>query len=479
VLWLALHFPLLPLEALPLRQSPSAVVAGGRVLAVDPVAAAAGVEAGQKRSTALGLAPRLRLFERDAAHEAAALEHLACWGGRFTPSVVVALPDGLLLEVAGCRRLFGSLERLATMAAGECAMLGWSVTWAVAPTPLGARWLARAGYGGCIESSGELAAALADLPCGVPGWPAEMLARLEAFGIRQLGGLAGLPRSGLRRRLGGRVVDDWLRASGELPDPQAFHVFPERFAAGLDLPSRVEHAEALAFAGQRLLATLAGWLHARRLLIRACTLHLGHDDATTSVLDLRMGEPGADEGRLLRLLREHLGCLVLKAPVERLELLAEETFPLPGESASLFGGAAAGEGRSACLERLRARLGDAAVRSPGCIADHRPECATAEHDPLPDALPDPAPVGEVAAFRPLWLLPEPQPLAEQAGGPCWQGSLQLLSRPERLESGWWDSGEAGAAGDVRRDYFVARNPLGQWAWIFRDARGWFLHGLFA
>jgi protein ImuB len=32
---------------------------------------------------------------------------------------------------------------------------------------------------------------------------------------------------------------------------------------------------------------------------------------------------------------------------------------------------------------------------------------------------------------------------------------------------------------VQREYFVARNSQGQWAWIFRDAQGWFLHGLFA
>ena len=81
--------------------------------------------------------------------------------------------------------------------------------------------------------------------------------------------------------------------------------------------------------------------------------------------------------------------------------------------------------------------------------------------------------------RPLWLLPEPQALIERGGGPHWHGRLELLTRGERLESGWWDGGEAEAVGDVRRDYFVARNPLGQWAWIFRDARGWFLHGLFA
>jgi protein ImuB len=79
----------------------------------------------------------------------------------------------------------------------------------------------------------------------------------------------------------------------------------------------------------------------------------------------------------------------------------------------------------------------------------------------------------------LWLLHAPQPLAERADGPHWHGPLQLLTRGERLESGWWDAGEAGAAGDLQRDYFVARNPQGQWAWIFRDAAGWFLHGLFA
>ena len=81
--------------------------------------------------------------------------------------------------------------------------------------------------------------------------------------------------------------------------------------------------------------------------------------------------------------------------------------------------------------------------------------------------------------RPLWLLAAPQALVERSGAPHWHGPLQLMTRGERLESGWWDDGEAEAAGDIRRDYFVARNPAGQWAWIFRDAQGWYLHGLFA
>ena len=479
MLWLALHFPLLPLEALPLRRSPSAVVARGRVWACDQAAAAAGVAVGHKLSTALGLQPGLAVFERDATLERRTLESLACWAGRFTPTVSLAPPAGLLLEIGGCLRLFGGAPAIVNAVLAGCAEQAYSVAWAAAPTPLAARWLAQAGNGAIHPTPMAMQTALADLPCTVPDWPAEVPARLAAFGLRRLGDLVALPAAGLRRRIGNGPVDDLLRALGDLPDPQKPFVFPEKFAGDLELPARVEHAEALAFAGQRLLAALSGWLHARQLLARACTLHLTHDDGTCSALPLRPAEASADEGRFLRLLREHLGCLQLAAPVAALRLAADEMVARPGASAHLFDQAPAGEGAPACLERLRARLGESAVRTLARHADYRPECATREREIAVDF----ASAGpSTAAFtppRPLWLLPEPQALAERPDGPHWRGPLQLLTRGERLESGWWDAGEDGAAGDVQREYFVARNSQGQWVWVFRDAQGWFLHGLFA
>ena len=91
-----------------------------------------------------------------------------------------------------------------------------------------------------------------------------------------------------------------------------------------------------------------------------------------------------------------------------------------------------------------------------------------------------APAPDNARPRPLWLVTPPQPLAEVDGRPCRRGPLKLLTGPERIESGWWDSGEA--SGDIRRDYFIALSSDGCWLWIYRDARlpgGWFLHGLFS
>lgn len=478
MLWLALHFPLLPLEALAQSRSPSAVVARGRIVVCDAEAGAAGVLPGQKLSTALGLQPGLAVGERDAARETQALKALACWAGRYTPTVSLRPPDALLLEIGGCLRLFGGGQAIVDGVLAGCAGQAYSVGWAVAPTPLGALWLARAGAAVWLDTARALDEALAGLSWAIPGWPPEVLRRLESFGLRHLGDLAQLPAAGLRRRLGNGPVDDWLRARGELPDPQLAFVFPEHFAERLELPSRVEHAEALAFAGQRLFSSLSGWLHARQSLARACSLQLTHDDGTPSELPLRLGEPCADEGRFMRLLREHLSRLQLAAPVEAIALRVDEVVARSGDSAALFAAAPSGEGRVACLERLRARLGEGAVQVVGMSADHRPECATRLLDPQTVSAGGEMPAS-LAGRRPLWLLPVPEPLAEQAGAPRWHGPLQLLSPAERLESGWWDEGEAEASGDLRRDYFVARNPRGQWAWIFRDAQGWYLHGLFA
>jgi protein ImuB len=459
------------------------------------MAGQAGVSVGQKLSTALGLQPGLAVFKRAAVRETQALENLACWAGRFTPSVSLSMPAGLLMEIGGCRRLFGGAPAIVEAALAGCAAQDYSVAWAAAPTPLGACWLAQAARGAIYEPLAAMQAALADLPCDVPGWPVEVQDRLGSFGLKRLGDLRALHGAGLRRRIGNGPLDDMLRAWGEIPDPQKPFVFPETFVQNIELPARVEHAEALAFAGQRLFATLAGWLHGRQLLARVCTLQLTHDDGSRSALTLRLAEPAADEGRFLRLLREHLARLKLAAPVEALRLQADEVIAKPGASAHLFQQAVAGEGALACLEHLRARLGDGAVCTLAQRADHRPEQTTLAREvgagmaansgvasgakADSDLAPFSPSTATGAGTRPLWLLPEPQALAERADGPHWHGPLTLLTRAERLESGWWDAGEVGAPGDLRRDYFVARNPQGQWAWIFRDAQGWFLHGLFA
>jgi protein ImuB len=84
-----------------------------------------------------------------------------------------------------------------------------------------------------------------------------------------------------------------------------------------------------------------------------------------------------------------------------------------------------------------------------------------------------------APLRPTWLLEPPEPLASDAyGRPLHGGPLQLCSRAERIEAGWFDGGLA------RRDYHVALGSDQRLRWIYRERRagaaagGWFLHGWF-
>lgn len=451
------------------------MVTRGRIVVCDPAANAAGVEPGQRLSTALGLTPGLAIHERTEAREREALENLACWAGAFTPQVSLAAPATLLLEIGGCLRLFGGARAIVERAVAGCREQGYSVGWAMAPTALGATWLAWSDAGGICADLATTQAALAALPWSVPAWPEEAQERLRSFGLVSLGDLRRLPSAALRRRLGTQVLQELARAWGELPDPRPAFIFPERFTQGLELPARVEHAEALAFAAQRLFAALVGWLRGRQLAVRSCRLQLTHDDGRHSDVSLHLAEPSADEGRLCRLLREHLARLELLAPVAALCLLAEQVVARPGSDGLLFAQAPAGEGTLACLERLRGRLGESAVHVLGQQPDYRPEGASVARQPGDTVAPSAIPDGP----RPLWLLPVPQPLAEEGGRPVRHGPLQLRTRPERLESGWWDGGDPGGMGDVRRDYFVAGDTQGRSLWIFRDGTGWFLHGFFA
>jgi protein ImuB len=53
---------------------------------------------------------------------------------------------------------------------------------------------------------------------------------------------------------------------------------------------------------------------------------------------------------------------------------------------------------------------------------------------------------------------------------------RVLAGPERIESGWWDGG------DARRDYYIVLTREGQRAWAYLPAGahdGWMLHGWFA
>ncbi|HTY99924.1 MAG TPA: DNA polymerase Y family protein, partial [Rhodocyclaceae bacterium] len=277
----------------------------------------------------------------------------------------IAPPQALLLEIGGCARLFGGLERLKTLVAQGLTEQAIAAALAVAPTPQAALWLA--------EGGGD---ELDPLPVARLSWPGDTATRLDRFGLRTLGEIRRLPAAALGRRLGKEAMVMIGRAYGELPDPRPDFVFPLHFEMALELPATGENAAALLFAARRLTAALAGWLAARQAGLRECVLHIAHRGREATKLPLRFAAPTRDSGRLERVLRERLERLVLQAPAESLALAAARVESLAGRSGDLFDAGGAGEAMAALVERLRARLGEERIHGLGIVADHRPECAS-------------------------------------------------------------------------------------------------------
>jgi len=480
MLWLGIHLPALALEvftrasALP---GPLVVTAGHgraqRVYLCNAHAARRGIHAGMSVSAARALAQPLHTQPRNVQAERQALECLAGWAGQFTSLVSVEPPQALLLEIEASLRLFGGLNRLVQRIRKEVQAIGYSAGFAVAPTPLGALWLARAGGEHRVTVLPELAGVLGSLPLECMDLAPAQCALLSGLGIGRLGECLRLPRDGLARRLGPEFVSALDRALGRLPDPRTAYAAPPAFHHRITLPAAADDVQGLVFALAPLLRELCGFLAARALGVKSLRLELRHARVAATGLTLELVAPTREATHLLGLLRERLERLRLSQPVEEIALSSEVLCALASTGFDLFARACAGgEARAALVERLQARLGSRAVHCLEPVAEHRPECAwrfLAPDDSRGDCV-------SGIPGRPLWLLAEPVALELRDGRPCLDGLLTLESDRERIESGWWDGG------DVARDYYVARDGQGARLWIYREltgARRWLLHGIFA
>lgn len=509
MLWVALHLPALSLEAFAATLGasagdalPLALLDGHRVQAVNGCARRLGVEPGCRRATALALAPQLRFGTADASRDAQALRAVAHAALAFTPMVAIdeaaALPC-VLLEVQGSQRYFGGLAKLQQRLRAAVAPLKLSHRLASAPTAAGAALLARwrdgLALGAHATDPRALHALVDDAPAWLTGAGGEHGGALQGMGLHTIGALCRLPRSALARRFGEALLLDIDRIRGNAPDPRDPVVPEAAFEARLDLPMRADSSEQLLAAAAVLLARLVAWAQAQHARIGGFVVEMRHEPRHRADADLpdrtevavALAEASNDARHLHTLLRERLARTDLPAPTLELRLHGRELVRDVPPNGELFPApASAQQGLARLVERLQARLGPDRVQHPVSVDDHRPERATAWQPALPRPggrgaeRPPGAPVAAVAT-RPVWLLAQPQPLAERRSRPWLDGApLQLLAGPERIESGWWDGAPA------LRDYFIARAGDGALVWVYRarlptgdaGADGWFLHGRF-
>lgn len=429
----------------------------------------------------------------DESRRTEATSGLATWCLQFTPRVavieVLSESPAVVMEVEASVRLFGGKRRLVERVRDESADLGVrQISWA--PTSLAAVAFARVGKSnGFAKPIDQL---LDALPLETLTAVAAHRATLVRLGCQTLGQVRALPRGGLSRRFDAELLAALDQAYGLRAEAHTWIELPETFSAKLELMARVELAPAMLFGARRLMLQMSGWLSARHGGVTSFTLRWCHDAMRSKAagdggeMTVRTAQPTRDIEHLTRLLAEHLAKVHLLAPVGDLELLAVEVHSLEEKSRTLFPEPQqAGESLALVLERIAARLGPDRVLRPVVMEDHRIEWMS-HWQPAPEPRPR-KPNRSVDIPQPTFVLPEPLKLATRGERPLYQGLLQLLAGPHRIEGGWWDrtvvDGEQRTR-NVTRDYWVALSEHAGVLWVFQtrlanDQTAWFLHGVFA
>ena len=391
-----------------------------------------------------------------------ALKALAGWAGQFSSRVFLDTERQLLwLEIGSSLRYFGGLDALVARVASGLKALTLTATTAVAPTVEAAALLAQQPQAPPVLHLNELHAAIAVLPIAHLALLPAAIAGLQASGLCHVGELLTLPRDALARRWGLQVTDYLQRLLGERTDTRIPYRAPQSYHRRFDFAEPVQTVEGLLFPLRRILYELQGYLRGRDAALQALSVAFRHHDHADTALSLRTTDPQRDALRLFALLREKLERTQLPDAVMQIRLDVEHFVALRDTQLHLWDEEQHHDASWAeLLDKLRARLGDQAVRRLGLQNDHRPEkawCVQSEAASveLPPAFPD----------RPLWLL-TPRPVEHLP---------RLLGKPERIEAGWW-SGE-----DSSRDYYIAQTAEGSRWWLYREAATarWFLQGIWA
>lgn len=487
MLWIAVQFPLLPLEVQPgfLPGTSQAVQEKQHLLIVSPAAHADGIHAGMKVITAQALSDALDIFSRCNEAEQKALHVLARSLLFLTPAVSIACEDTLLLEISGSLKLFRGAEKIFDLLRQH--LDGGRHAWRLATghTPLSAELLLQqSGNNTRCDSQRinpehlqeETLRQLQHVPVSALTVDRKLARALAAPGFVTLGELLALPRSAQGKRYG-RAWLDWLeRLLGEKPDPRRPIDIPHRFHAETEFAEPVEQVQGLVFPAQRLLEKLDAFLNLHQLHSKAIRWHFHHGDTQVSRVLIRRASDQETANLWQELTRRHFEHLQLSAPVQKLALDCARPLPRRSAALSLFEQAWQRPSPATLLERLATlpALHTETLHAADC---HVPELAqqrlhALQVHPAPrttasDAHLDPF------ADTPLWLLDTPLALRQQHQQPLWRGArLELLPGGQWLHSHWWQQ-------SVARYYRIGRHPDGACCWLFQDnQQQWFLHGFF-
>ena len=444
--------------------------------------------------------PDLAVFSEDPAADRRLIETIAEWCQRYTPLVALDVPDGILLDIAGCAHLFGGEQNLLDDLTARIADFGFTLRAAIAST-IGAASAASRHSATAIVDAGAEREFLAPLPIAALRLSGDLVAALPRVGLKRIGDLIDLPRAPLTARFGPQLLRQLDRALGREPEPLQPRAPVAPYLAEQRFAEPIAREEDVLRVIEKLATRLEPMLERRGEGVRKIELVLFRTDGAVRRLAVATSRRMRDPAGIRALFRERLKHLAdaldpgFGFDLARLCVLVAE--PMAAAQIDLGANEHAAD-LDRLVDRLSARLGARRVTRIIAQDAHLPELATMRV-PAQSAVAGQNGWAAFRAFRfaadlaprPPRLLVKPEPIEAIAAVPDgppvrfrWRRALHEVvaaEGPERIECAWWTEDGGGT-----RDYFRVEDKSGCRFWLFRaglyraiPAPCWFLHGMFA
>jgi len=448
-----------------LRDKPVVVLQGAppltKVSAANATARELGVEPGMTKVQAeafSGIIWRWRSHAQETTAHTALLD--CAW--RISPCVedkrnsgkeAEELQDTVVLDIAGCEKLFGSPETIAGDLQRVAADVGFAANVAIAANPEAAICAARGFPGVTLIPPGEESRKLGTLPVTTLPMTPDFFATLARWGIRTCAEFAALPEIAIVERFGQEGRRWQLLAQGAEPRPLLATEPAPAFEECMELEFSVELLDPLLFVLNRLLEQLCVRLRMHVLAASEIRVILTlqknanssqGQEAPIHLRTLRLPLPAKESKFLLKLLKLDLEAHPPSAPVTAVRMVAVPTRPRTRQLGLYLPLSPEPEKLEVMLARIRSAVGEGRVGTPVLLDTHRPNAFRQNEFVLPETNERKTPTRHAAAAA-LRMYRPPLPAtvelhkAKPARIVCEGAQRRVLSHagPWRTKGDWW------------------------------------------
>ena len=376
MLWLAIHFPLLPLEVFhnDLDDCASSITTGGKKSRKEqPVAIyeeqrgrsiisycnnhaiKKGIDIGMTDSSALALYHDIHFIARDINKEKQLLQYLAETAYQFSSQIVIYTTQhptslsqqqktqnnlhSLLLEISRSLKLFHGIDNLTalikkTFSQHELSPTGFSHHIANAKTPLLSELLARnlsdVSANKALQQLEHNKTTL-DIPITLLDCEHTSKQQCETMGLNTLKSVLQLPRKALGRRFNQHFIQHLNQIDGSLAHPQNVFKPPRYFFRELFFLHGLRNHEQLQPPMEKLLKTLKKYLQLNQITATEIDWRFYRFSKKSQHLIIRFSKAQISISEMLSLSLLQLPQLTMDSPVESIGLTTKKFLPINSE----------------------------------------------------------------------------------------------------------------------------------------------------